>query len=227
MRCAVVIPAAGSGARFGGPVPKQFVSLQGQPIVALTIDRFFREQSVSDILVAVAADHLARMQEILEHNRWGRVRLVRGGDTRQQSVLNALRVAVKNGAEFVAVHDAVRPFFSIETFQATLDGARQSGAALPVLPITDTLHRVENGVVVETARRSEWYGAQTPQCFESKLLLAALEAAESEGFSGTDEAAVVARAGHRVHVVEGDLWNIKITRPEDLRIARALFEERE
>ena len=225
MQTTVVIPAAGSGSRYGSQIPKQYLLLHGRPVIAHVIDRFFRAGDlVAEIIVCVAADQLALMQEIAEHNRWGNVRLIAGGETRLQSVANGVRAAAKRGGELVAVHDAVRPFFRLSTLRKLLDAATERGGAVPALPVIETLHRIRDGVVAETPDRSEWVAAQTPQCFRLSLLNDVLQRAIDENRAATDEAGLVAQSGHEVVFVEGDPHNIKITRPEDLYSAEANFD---
>ncbi|HVR39587.1 MAG TPA: 2-C-methyl-D-erythritol 4-phosphate cytidylyltransferase [Thermoanaerobaculia bacterium] len=211
---AVIIPAAGSGQRFGGDLPKQFQLLGGKAILQHVIERFLADGSAKKIVVAVA--------EPIHRTADDRVQYVIGGATRQQSVVAALRAI--DDAEIVAVHDAVRPFFTIETFHKLLDAAREAGAAVPVIPVADTIHVVENDAVASTLDRAKLFAAQTPQCFRSEILRDVLARAEREGAEGTDEAGLAARYGYAVRAVPGDTMNFKITRPEDLLIAEALLE---
>ncbi|HVT03375.1 MAG TPA: 2-C-methyl-D-erythritol 4-phosphate cytidylyltransferase [Thermoanaerobaculia bacterium] len=227
MNCTVIIPAAGSGVRFGGEVPKQYLPLGGRPLIVWTIDVFFRHPAVERIIVAVSGEQLASMQEIVDHNRWGNVRLVNGGETRQDSVRNALKLAIKLGAELVAIHDSVRPLFAAEGLDPLLEAASQVGASLPALPLSDTIHRVHDQQIVETLDRGELVAAQTPQCFRSGLLSQSLDRAAAESFSGTDEAGVFAHYGFPVRVLPGDPGNIKVTRPEDWKLAEALLAGRD
>lgn len=214
----VIIPAAGSGTRFGGDVPKQYRVIAGRTILQHTIDVFLRDDDVSRIVVAVAEEWLARMQHELQG---ARVQVVAGGATRQESVTRALQVAIDDDAEVVAVHDAVRPFFSLDTFRATVDAARRDGAALPAIRVTDTIHGVRDDVIVATLDRRDLVAAQTPQCFRPQLLREVLARAAAERIEGTDEAGLAARFGFTVRVVPGDEANFKITRAEDLEIAKA------
>jgi 2-C-methyl-D-erythritol 4-phosphate cytidylyltransferase len=220
MSVLVIIPAAGSGTRFGTAIPKQFQPLAGKPLVQYVVERFLLSGLVEKIVVAVSDPLLATVKQA----PGDRVQFVAGGETRQQSVIAALNAA---GTEFdvVAVHDAVRPFFRIRTFEALLDAARESGAALPALPITDTIHVTRDGKLSATVDRSNLVAAQTPQVFRYDVLRDALDQAMREPFDGTDEAGIAARYGYDVRVIPGDPFNIKITRPEDLAMAEAHFEE--
>ena len=215
MSVAVIIPAAGSGSRFGGDIPKQFRLLGGKPILQRVVERFLAHERVGRIIVAVA--------EMLvdEAKQTERVRFVAGGATRQQSVSNALRFV--EGEDLVAVHDAVRPFFNYATFGALLDAAAAHGAAFPGVPVTETIHFVQDERIVQTPERQLLFAAQTPQCFRTAILRDVL--ARAAGDDATDEAGLAARLGYDVRLVPGDAINFKITRPEDLAMAERMLEQ--
>lgn len=218
MTIAVIIPAAGTGSRFGGELPKQFQPLAGKPLVQHVIERFLLDENVSRVIVPVAESLLAGVKNS------DRVVWVAGGETRQQSVIRGL--AETRDAELIAVHDAARPLFSEAMFHAVVAGARETGAALPVVPVTDTIHRMSNeATVVETLDRSMLGAAQTPQCFRADVLRDVLVRAQLEGIEGTDEAGLAARFGYTVKAVPGDPRNLKITVPEDLVIAESYLRQ--
>ena len=218
MSALVIIPAAGSGSRFGGEIPKQFRTLRGTPILLHVIERFFTDARVETIVIAVAAALLENVKQT------ERVRFVAGGATRQESVIRAL-AAAEGDFELVAVHDAVRPFFKTATFHALLDAAAEHGAAVPGIAVTDTIHVARGGKLVSTPEREQLVAAQTPQCFRIGILHDVLEKAQRDGVDATDEAGLAARYGYEVRVVPGDAANFKITRPEDLEYAESHFEE--
>jgi 2-C-methyl-D-erythritol 4-phosphate cytidylyltransferase/2-C-methyl-D-erythritol 2,4-cyclodiphosphate synthase len=219
MRVLAIIPAAGSGSRFGGDIPKQFRPLAGKPVLLHVVERFFVDERIAQIVVAVAEPLLANVKQT------ERARFVAGGPTRQQSVARALEAA-GDGFDVVAVHDAVRPFFASETLHALIDAAGETGGALPALPVSDTIHIVGgDGTIASTPDRDTLAAAQTPQCFRAEVLRDALARAERDGFEATDEAALAARYGHRVRVLPGDPLNFKITLPEDLERAERLMAE--
>ncbi len=220
MSVLVLIPAAGSGTRFGGVIPKQFQSLAGKPLVQHVVERFLLNEAVDRIIVAVTDVVLTTVKQTPQD----RVQFVAGGETRQQSVINAF-AAVAGDFDIVAIHDAVRPFFRMSTFHALLDAAREHGAALPALPLTDTIHATVDGRLATTVDRSNLVAAQTPQCFRQAILGDVLARAAKEKIDATDEAGLAARYGYEVRVIPGDPFNIKITRPEDLALAEAHFEE--
>lgn len=219
-RILVIIPAAGSGTRFGGDVPKQFLPLGGKPLVQRVVERFLFDAVVTHVVVPVADMLLSAVKT----SPGDRVQFVAGGATRLQSVSRGLEAA---GAEIdlVAVHDAVRPFFSLDTFHATLDAARTHGAAFPGIPLRDTVHRIADEAIASTLDRSVLVAAQTPQCFRFDVLREILERAAREDADATDEAGLAAKYGHRVQLVPGDSMNLKITRPEDLVMAERIFAE--
>ncbi|HEY3051871.1 MAG TPA: 2-C-methyl-D-erythritol 4-phosphate cytidylyltransferase [Thermoanaerobaculia bacterium] len=217
-RILVIVPAAGSGSRFGGDIPKQFQPLAGKPIIQHVVERFLFHEDVVRIVVSVSEELLA----VVSQSAGDRVMFVAGGETRQRSVINAFREA-GDGFDLVAVHDAVRPFFADATFRAALDAAAEFGAALPALPVTDTLHATHDDLIDLTLDRSSLVLAQTPQCFRYDVLRDVLSRAEQDVEETTDEAGLAARYGVKVKVVPGDSINFKITRPDDLAMAEAIY----
>lgn len=216
----VVIPAAGSGSRVGGAIPKQFREIGGKAVIAHTIERFLQFDEVDCVVVPAAEGQHITMLDLVENSGWEKVRVVLGGASRQESVLKGLEFLRPNAPRFVAVHDAVRPFLSSDLIRRVLDAAYQYNAALPVLRLTDTIHRVDDSsFVAETPDRREFALAQTPQCFAFELLFDAMTRSVADGFVGTDEAGVVAHYGYRVFAVEGELENFKITHLDDFQRA--------
>jgi 2-C-methyl-D-erythritol 4-phosphate cytidylyltransferase len=221
MGIAVLIPAAGSGSRFGGEIPKQFLQLAGRPVLLHTVERFLLDDAVTRVVVAVAEPLLASVKRA----PGDRVVFVAGGTTRQQSVMRALEAAGED-VDIIAVHDAVRPFFRTSTFAEIVSLAREHGAALPAVPLNDTIHVVGDAFVIkQTLDRSTLAAAQTPQVFRATILRDILDRAMREGIDGTDEATLAVRYGYTVKVVVGDTTNIKITRPEDMAIAESWLQE--
>jgi 2-C-methyl-D-erythritol 4-phosphate cytidylyltransferase len=219
-RILVIIPAAGSGTRFGGDVPKQFLPLGGKPLVQRVVERFLFDEVVTRVVVPV----LDMLLSAVKTSPGERVQFVAGGETRLQSVTRGLEAA---GSDFdlIAIHDAVRPFFSLDTFHATLDAARAHGAAFPGIPLPDTIHQIADDAITSTLDRRVLVAAQTPQCFRIDVLREILARAEREDTEATDEAGLAAKYGHRVQLVRGDSMNFKITRPEDLVMAERIFAE--
>ena len=221
MSVLVIIPAAGTGTRFGGVIPKQFQPLADKPILLHTVERFLLDEVVERIFVAVAEPLLATVKQA----PGDRVRFVAGGATRQQSVIRAL-AAADIEPELIAIHDAVRPFFSAEVFHAALVAAREGGASLPIVPVADTIHVMNpDATIASTPDRATLGAAQTPQCFRAEILREILARAEAAGDDATDEAGLAVRYGYPVRVVPGDAMNFKITRPEDLEFAEVCLKK--
>jgi 2-C-methyl-D-erythritol 4-phosphate cytidylyltransferase len=219
-RILVIIPAAGSGTRFGGDVPKQFQPLGGKPLMQRVIERFLFDAVVTRVVVPVADMLLSAVKS----SPGERVQFVAGGATRLQSVMRGLEAA-GDEVDLVAIHDAVRPFFSLDTFHATLDAARTHGAAFPGIPLPDTVHQIADDAIVSTPDRSVLVAAQTPQCFRVDILREIVARAVREDADATDEAGLAAKYEYRVQFVRGDSMNFKITRPEDLVMAERIYAE--
>ncbi len=223
-----IIPAAGSGTRVGGQIPKQFLEIAGAPILAHTMQRFIECDDIGALAVALPAD---RLDEFRNRHWAANVRkpvfYVSGGAERSDSILNALHAVAHLNPEIVAVHDAVRPFVSSAQISAVIAKAQEVGAAILALPATDTIKEVENGLIQRTIDRRRVWRAQTPQAFRYDLLIRAnleARAANMPSALTTDDALLVERLGVPVAVVEGSPNNIKITTPEDLVLAEKLFE---
>jgi 2-C-methyl-D-erythritol 4-phosphate cytidylyltransferase len=216
---AVLVPAGGIGARLGSRIPKQFLALGREPILAATLRHFRRHPRVAAVVVAAPAVHVKHARRALRSRGGAEITVVAGGSTRQESVWLALQAAPPS-ARLLLVHDAVRPFLSRALIDALLAAADAEGAAICALPIAETVKRVRDGVVEGTVEREGLWAVQTPQAFRAEVLREAHDKARRDGFVGTDEAMLVERLGHRVRVVAGLPENIKITTPDDLRRAR-------
>ena len=238
MKVAVVIPAAGLGTRMGrssaektGTSRKQFMLLEGSPILLHTVRKFAACSLVTDIVVAVRREDLEWVADMLTADiRGKRLRVVEGGDSRQESVEHGL-AALDPDTDVVAVHDAVRPFVDLETIETVVREAAEHGAAIVgVIPV-DTVKQVSRGqtgsaIIRGTIPRDKLVLAQTPQVFRYGLLSQAFQAARSDGFSGTDEASLVERLEQvEVSVVLGSDRNIKITKPGDMDLARLYLQQ--
>lgn len=221
IKVGVVIPAGGLGSRFGGTVPKQYLPIQGVPSIVRSIQTILTLADFATIVVAAAEDQHTHLRDLLTtfHVSDARVHIVAGGSERQESVLKALRHESLFAADIIAVHDAVRPLASADLWRRVLGAAQLHGSAIPVIPVTDTLKRVHEGVVVETIDRASVRRVQTPQAFISDVLRQAYQAAEAQGWSGTDCASLCEQLGVVVHCVDGEDSNIKITTPFDVVLA--------
>ena len=210
---------------MAGPQPKQFLALDGVPILIHSLRAFAAVERIAAVYVAVRASEIERVQaQIAEYGGFGgRVRVVEGGANRQESVSNALSAVPAEADDIVLVHDAVRPLIDAATIDRTIDAVEKHGAAIVGLPAIDTIKQVERtahgAIITSTIPREFVVLAQTPQGFRYGLLQKALADAQADGFVGTDEASVVERAGNAVAVVAGSPKNLKITQPGDLALA--------
>jgi 2-C-methyl-D-erythritol 4-phosphate cytidylyltransferase len=231
-RIAVIVPAAGLGTRMGADQPKQFLELDGVPLIIFTLRRLASCPAITDFLISTRAEDVMSLQDKVAKAALGRpAKVIHGGDTRQQSVANAL-AQVDPSTELVLVHDAVRPFVTREQIERLIAEARARGAAILGLPAIDTIKEVKRASLPEdvalisaTIPRERIVMAQTPQAFSYTLLRDAFRKAQQDDMTASDEAALVERFGHDVFVVQGSERNIKITRPSDMDLARFYLEQ--
>ena len=232
MQVFAIFPAAGLGTRMAGPQPKQFLALDGIPILIHSLRAFAQVERITSIYVAVRKAEIERTQgQAAEFGFNGRVKVVEGGDKRQESVAHALAALPAGDDDIVLVHDAVRPLIDTATIERTIDAVMEHGAAIVGLPAIDTIKQVERtahgALVTATIPREFIVLAQTPQGFRFGLLKRAFAEATGDGFVGTDEASLVERAGHPVAVVHGSQVNLKITQPGDLELAEFYLRQRQ
>jgi 2-C-methyl-D-erythritol 4-phosphate cytidylyltransferase len=233
MKVTVILPAAGLGTRMGRAVPekagtsrKQFMLLEGSPILLHTIRKFAATPAVSEIVVALRAEDIDWVRSLLNAEHLGKpVRLVEGGETRQESVQNALD-ALPPSTELVAVHDAVRPFIESSVLEKVFAEAAQTGAAIVGIVPVDTVKQVHRNKIRQTIPRERLILAQTPQVFRFDLLKSAFAKAREDGFTGTDESSLVERLDQvEVSVIAGSDRNLKITKPSDMDLAHLFLAE--
>lgn len=227
MHVTAIIAAGGRGARLGAAEPKQLLAVGGRPILERSVRAFLEHPGIDEVLVALPPSLVADPPAYLRSS--GKpLRIVAGGERRQDSVANACR-EIAAGSDLIVIHDAARPFASADLITRTIAAAAESGAALAAVAPRDTVKRASGPadaghyrIVAETLSRDTIFLAQTPQAFRRDVLQAALALSEREGLDATDEAALVERSGHPVRLVEGEATNIKITTPEDLPMAEAI-----
>jgi 2-C-methyl-D-erythritol 4-phosphate cytidylyltransferase len=237
MRIAAILPAAGLGTRMGAETPKQFLELGGLPLVIFTLRRLAACAAITNFYVATLPEEVAPLEKRVGQEKLGRpVRVLRGGATRQESVARALD-EVPADTDFVLVHDAVRPFVTLEQIERVIAEAQACGAAILGIPATDTIKEVKRvaqsrasqpedvALITATIRRERIVLAQTPQVFRTALLKEAFARAAADGATASDEAMLVERLGSDVHVVAGSDRNIKITRPADMDLARFYLQQ--
>ena len=232
MKIAAIVPAAGLGTRMGADQLKQFLELDGMPLIIFTLRRLAACAAITDFFIATRADDVVFLEDKVAKAALGRpARVIHGGDTRQQSVANAL-AQVDPSTEIVLVHDAVRPFVTLEQIERLIAEVRSRGAAILGIPAIDTVKEVKRATLPQdvalisaTIPRERIVLAQTPQVFSYALLRDAFRKAQEDGATASDEAALVERLGHDVFVVLGSERNLKITRPSDMDLARFYLEQ--
>ena len=234
MKVSVILPAAGLGTRMGRSAPetagtsrKQFMLLDGLPILVHTVRKFIASPLITEIVIALRPEDMQWTSEMLATEQQSKpVRMVAGGESRQQSVENALSTLAPD-TDLVAVHDAVRPFVDLPTIEKVVLAAAATGAAIVGVVPVDTVKLVHLSKVRQTLTRERLVLTQTPQVFRYDLLKRAFQHARDDGFIGTDESSLVERLEQgEVTVVPGSDRNIKITRPSDMDVAR-LFQSME
>jgi len=220
MHVTAIIAAAGAGRRLGAAKPKQLLDIGGGSMLQHSVRAFLGHPRVADVVVVLSPDLTTLALAGIEPSRAAALRVVKGGDRRQDSVANGF-AAVAPESDVVLIHDAARPFVSADLIDRTIDAAAAHGAAIAALQSRDTVKRVAgDGRITETIPRETIYLAQTPQGFRRDVLAAAIELGRS-GVDATDEAMLAERAGYQVHVVDGDPGNVKVTTSADLDAARA------
>jgi len=226
-RVAALIPAAGSGQRMGGAVPKPYLMLGGREILARTLAVFETCAAVHEVWVIVSSEQQTHCrQSIVQRYGFGKVQdVVIGGDERQESVWRGLQ-RLASAVDLVIIHDGVRPFVTHTMIEDALAGAAQHGAAIAAVPLKDTIKRVSSqGQVEATLPRDGLWRSQTPQAFRRRLLQQAFEHAWQHRLMATDEAGLVEALGHLVQVVQGSEQNIKITTPDDLAMCNRFIDD--
>lgn len=215
----VVIPAAGSGKRMGTGQNKLLIDLLGKPLIAYTLQIFEDDGDCEDIILAIKSEEKNQFQAIADTSGFKKIRgFVAGGSERQDSVRLALKHISGDGV--VLIHDGARPFVSRDLIHRLVKAAEEHGAAIPGVPVKDTIKKVSDHLIQETVNRENLWAAQTPQAFMLSTILEAHQKAEAAGYVTTDDAALAEWMGLKVKVEQGDYRNIKITTPEDLIIAK-------
>jgi len=223
MNITAVIPAAGSGERFGGK--KQLKNLGGRPLLYHTLQPFVRSGLINEIIVVVSKGDVDQVnRELRSMISTKPVKVVVGGNSRQVSVHNGL-AATDESSELICVHDAVRPFVSEDLIEKAANACSEHDGVIVAQSSTDTIKRIMENQILETIPRKTIWRAQTPQIFLKRALQEALELAEAEGIQGTDEASLLERIGYQVGFVEGSSLNIKITTEEDWVFAEAIYRQ--
>ena len=222
MKVGAIIPAAGRGKRIGASVPKQFLEIQGRPLLHHTLMVFASCKLIDYVVLVMPRADVDEMGEDWL-NKYEIVReVVVGGEQRQDSVYNGFN-SLEEGTDIVVVHDGVRPFTTPQMITATVEAAQQHGAAITAIPVSDTVKQAADGFVKQTVSRDGLWRVQTPQAFQCGLLQQAFKKAKKDSYYGTDEGSLVEYLGERVKIVPGSELNIKITRKEDLVLGESLL----
>ncbi len=218
-----IIPAAGLGKRFNLSGGKIFAGVRGAPLLAYTLKRLHREDSITEIIPVLRRQDIEKGFDMIKALNLDKIRRIApGGQERQDSIYNALKLVEEDGAGLsgemlIMVHDGARPVIPENTIQELLKETEDADGAAPGIPARDTLKKVsEDGIIVSTLERGHIRAIQTPQLFSFDIIKKAYDAAYKEGFHATDDAALVERAGGRVKIITGSPFNIKVTTPEDL-----------
>ncbi len=234
-RVTAILPAAGLGTRMGAETPKQFLELDGVPLLIFTLRRLAACPAIDEFIIATRAEEVESVRARVARENLGRpVAVVRGGDTRQDSVANAL-AEIESEPNLILVHDAVRPMVTRDQIDRVIAEALMCDAAILGMPAMDTVKEVKRAtpqgggsdvaLITATVPRERIVLAQTPQVFRATVLLEAFARARQDGVSASDEAGLVERMGRDVHVVAGSERNLKITRPGDMQLAEFYLRE--
>lgn len=226
MKHFAIIVAGGSGTRFGAEMPKQFLELNGKPLLMHTLQTFENalDEVDGELILVLPVPHIAWWKELcLQYAFDVRHRVVEGGDSRFQSVKNALETLNAAADDLIAVHDGVRPLVTSRLIGEAFDAAAKVGAVVPAVPVTDSIRMIQNDGSSHALQRAALRAVQTPQAFSAKLLIDAYAVPFSAQF--TDDASVVEHAGYPITIINGEKNNIKITHPIDLKVASLILAD--
>ena len=222
-----LIVAAGKGERFGGRIKKQFIEIAGRPIFLHSVDPFYKSKEVDEIIIIVPDDELGPVTKVVKraHLVKKMIKIVPGGESRQDSVNNGLKV-MDERAEYVLIHDGVRPFITVREVDRIANEVKENNAVIYCIPVRDTIVAEKENHVNEYVDREKIRFVQTPQAFKTGLIKKAFKHAYENGYKGTDESSVVKYFGEKVKLLPGSFENIKITTREDLTLAKILLQKR-
>lgn len=221
----VVIVSAGTGSRMKKDINKQFIKLNNKEIVAHTIDRFYNNENIDDIVVVIREDEEEYFNKnIKEKYGFTNIKVAHGGNERQDSVFNGIKM-LKKECDVVLIHDGARPFVTEDIIKRSINKANEHNAIVVGVKVKDTIKVVsDNGNIVDTPNRSYLWSVQTPQVFKYDIITKAYEDAYNNNYYGTDDAMLVERIGYNVKMIEGSYNNIKITTQEDLEFGEQILK---
>lgn len=223
-----IIAAAGMSNRMKSKINKQFININGKPILAHTLEKFQRCRYIDEIIVVAREDEINYCKkEVVKRYGFNKVtKIVRGGKERQDSVYNGI-LALNEKTDIVVSHDGARPFVKIKNIVDSIKGAVEYGACVVGTPVKDTIKFVKNGEEIDsTPNRDILWAAQTPQSFKREILMEGYRKAIEDNFVGTDDSVLVERLGIQVKIIMGSYENIKITTPEDIIIAESILKDK-
>lgn len=221
----VVIVAAGTGSRMKKDINKQFIKLKNKEIVAHTIEKFYNSENIDDIVVVIREDEEEYFNKnIKEKYGFTNIKVAHGGNERQDSVFNGIKM-LKKECDVVLIHDGARPFVTDDIIKKSINKANEHKAIVVGVKVKDTIKVVsDNGNIVDTPNRSYLWAVQTPQVFKYDIITKAYEDAYNNNYYGTDDAMLVERIGYNVKMIEGSYNNIKITTQEDLEFGEQILK---
>lgn len=218
----VIITAGGIGKRMGSDIPKQFLEINNKPVLMHTIERFHSFDPDAEIVLTLPLDWQSYWKELIEKFKFDIPhQIIEGGEERFHSVKNAIRYC---SGDFIAIHDGVRPLVNFETLSRCWDLVKVTGAVIPVIPVKESLRKIDETGSVALVR-SEYRLVQTPQCFSKEIIFDAYNQSYHSSF--TDDASLVEMAGHNIALVDGNEENIKLTNPQDLKLAEIILQQKE
>lgn len=220
-----IILAAGKGLRMKAGINKQYINLEGRPILSHALEVFFACPAIDEVVLVIGSDDMELCDNmILKTIRHDKpLKLVIGGEERQDSVFNGLK-HVDNNAEIIIIHDGARPFITSQMIMECIEGAFKYGASTLGVPIKETVKVIDDkGFVKNTPNRENIWITQTPQAFDRGLIVQAHELARINNIKATDDAMLIEHLGHPIKMIEGDYSNIKITTSEDLAVAETIL----
>jgi len=226
MKTVAIIPAGGKGARSGATAPKQYLKFLKKELIVYTLEAFQQNVHIDEIILAAESNFFGLLEKLKSKYKLTKIsKIVKGGEERQDSVYNALKSSEAKEDDLIAVHDAARPLLPQDVLTNAIETAKQKGNALVCLKAKDTLLK-GNRVVESYLDRDEVYYVQTPQIFPHHILMKAMKNAYENNFIGTDESMLVRRIGEKVNIVDGSVFNFKITTAEDIEMfERAVLEK--
>ncbi len=219
-----IVPAAGEGTRINSPLPKQFLKIKNIPIIIYTLFKLEKHPQIDKIVIATKKEYIDYLQQLIKEFQLKKIfKITEGGETRQKSVWKGICASPESTKLFL-IHDAVRPFVSQKLITEVIKISLKFNAAIPAIPVRDTLNKVKNGFVKSNIERANVFHVQTPQGVKAEIIKECLNKAISQGIDFPDESTLLLYFGYQVRIVNGSFLNFKITYPEDLKLVEKLID---